>query len=271
MAAAALARHYVGQPIPRREDDRLTTGAGRYVDDIQLPGMLHMAILRSPHAHARIRGIDTSAAEALPGVHAVITGVEAKEQTKPMGTLVPTPRQLVHYCMAVDKVRFMGEPVATVAADTRAIAEDALDRIAVDYEPLPVAADADSAMKPDAPRPGFFDGLEIFNICDKANVEGPDAKTSIVGTGPFVLMERVPGDHFTFVKNKNYWQSGRPYLDSVVTNVRNQQNMSLQLEGGLLDSVKIPQIDDFARLKSNADYVASVAPNSRPPSVLGSS
>src|SRR5438876_1048961 len=58
-------------------------------------------------------------------------------------------------------------------------------------------------IKTDAPRPGFFDGLEIFNICDKANVEGPDAKTSIVGTGPFVLMERVPGDHFTFVKNKN--------------------------------------------------------------------
>jgi peptide/nickel transport system substrate-binding protein len=117
-------------------------------------------------------------------------------------------------------------------------------------------------IKTDAPRPGFFDGLEIFNICDKANVEGPDAKTSIIGTGPFVLMERVPGDHFTFVKNKNYWQSGRPYLDSVVTNIRNQQNMSLQLEGGLLDGVKIPQIDDFARLKSNPDYVASVAPNS---------
>ncbi len=117
-------------------------------------------------------------------------------------------------------------------------------------------------IKTDAPRPGFFDGLEIFNICDKANVEGPDAKTSIVGTGPFVLMERVPGDHFTFVKNKNYWQSGRPYLDSVVTNIRNQQNMSLQLEGGLLDCVKIPQIDDFSRLRSNADYAASVAPNS---------
>ena len=117
-------------------------------------------------------------------------------------------------------------------------------------------------IKTDAPRPGFFDGLEIFNICDKANVEGPDAKTNIVGTGPFVLMERVPGDHFTFVKNKNYWQSGRPYLDSVVTNIRNQQNMSLQLEGGLLDAVKIPQIDDFARLKPSPDYVASVAPNS---------
>jgi peptide/nickel transport system substrate-binding protein len=117
-------------------------------------------------------------------------------------------------------------------------------------------------IKTDTPRPGFFDGLEIFNICDKANVEGPDAKTTIVGTGPFVLTERVPGDHFTFTKNKNYWQSGRPYLDGVVTNIRNQQNMSLQLEGGTLDAVKIPHIDDFARLKANPDFVAQIAPNS---------
>jgi peptide/nickel transport system substrate-binding protein len=117
-------------------------------------------------------------------------------------------------------------------------------------------------IKTDVPRPGFFDGLEIFNICDKANVEGPDAKTTSVGTGPFMLVERAPGDHFTFAKNKNYWQSGRPYLDGVVTNIRNQQNMILQLEGGTLDSVKIPLIDDFARLKSDSSYVAQIAPNS---------
>ncbi|MBV8718558.1 MAG: ABC transporter substrate-binding protein [Chloroflexi bacterium] len=117
-------------------------------------------------------------------------------------------------------------------------------------------------IKTDVPRPGFFDGLEIFNICDKANVEGPDAKTTIVGTGPFMLVERAPGDHFTFGRNPNYWQSGRPYLDSVITNIRSQQNMILQLEGGSLDSIKIPLIDDFARLKSDSNYVARIAPNS---------
>jgi peptide/nickel transport system substrate-binding protein len=117
-------------------------------------------------------------------------------------------------------------------------------------------------IKTDVPRPGFFDGLEIFNICDKANVEGPDAKTTIVGTGPFMLAERAPGDHFTFARNPNYWQSGRPYLDSVITNIRSQQNMILQLEGGTLDSVKIPLIDDFARLKSDPNYVSQIAPNS---------
>ena len=114
----------------------------------------------------------------------------------------------------------------------------------------------------DVSRPNFFDGLEIFNICDKANVEGPDAKTTIIGTGPFVLTERVPGDSFTFTKNKNYWQTGKPYLDGVVTNIRTQQNMALQLEGGLLDAVKTPHIDDFARLRTNPEYVGQIAPNS---------
>jgi peptide/nickel transport system substrate-binding protein len=117
-------------------------------------------------------------------------------------------------------------------------------------------------IKTDVSRPNFFDGLEIFNICDKANVEGPDAKTTIIGTGPFVLTERVPGDSFTFTKNKNYWQTGKPYLDGVVTNIRTQQNMALQLEGGLLDAVKTPHIDDFARLRTNPEYVAQIAPNS---------
>jgi peptide/nickel transport system substrate-binding protein len=114
----------------------------------------------------------------------------------------------------------------------------------------------------DVPRPGFFDGLEIFNICDKTNVEGPDAKTSIIGTGPFVLEERVPGDHFTFNRNPNYWQTGRPYLDSVITNIRDQQSMAVQLEGGALDGVKIPNIDDYARLQSDSNYAAQIAPNS---------
>ncbi|HEY8692251.1 MAG TPA: molybdopterin cofactor-binding domain-containing protein, partial [Chloroflexota bacterium] len=159
MAPAHPARpKYVGQPMPRREDDRLTTGAGRYVDDIHLPGMLHAAFLRSPYAHARICSVDVSAALAMPGVHAAITGEDARTRTKPMGTLVPTPRQITHYCLAVDKARFMGEPVAAVAADTRAIAEDALERIVVDYEPLPVSADADTAMAPGAEK--LYDELD---------------------------------------------------------------------------------------------------------------
>jgi peptide/nickel transport system substrate-binding protein len=114
----------------------------------------------------------------------------------------------------------------------------------------------------DVPRPGFFDGLEIFNICDKSNVEGPDAGTSIIGTGPFVLLERVPGEHFTFARNSNYWQTARPYVDSVITNIRDQQSMAVQLEGGAIDAIKIPHINDFHRLQSNPNYVTQIAPNS---------
>jgi peptide/nickel transport system substrate-binding protein len=114
----------------------------------------------------------------------------------------------------------------------------------------------------DVPRPGFFDGLEIFNICDRSNVEGPDAGTSIIGTGPFVLLERVPGEHVTFTRNSNYWQTGRPYVDSVITNIRDQQSMAVQLEGGAIDAVKIPHINDFHRLQSNRNYVTQIAPNS---------
>jgi 2-furoyl-CoA dehydrogenase large subunit len=150
MAVETPQRRYVGQRLPRREDDRLTTGAGRYVDDIHLPGMLHAAFLRSPYAHARIVSVDTTAALALPGVRTVITGADAEARTKPLGTLVPTPLPIQRYCLATDRVRFMGEPVAAVAADSRAIAEDALDLIEIEYEPLPVVADADKAMQPDA-------------------------------------------------------------------------------------------------------------------------
>ncbi|MBV8087837.1 MAG: molybdopterin-dependent oxidoreductase, partial [Chloroflexi bacterium] len=126
-------------------------GQGQFVDDIHLPGMLHAAMLRSPYAHARIMRMDISAAAAMPGVHAVITGEDARARSEPMGSIVPTPRQITHYCLAVDKVRFAGEPVAAVAAESRALAEDACERIVVEYEPLPVAASADAAMAEGAP------------------------------------------------------------------------------------------------------------------------
>ena len=137
---------YVGQRLPRREDDRLTSGAGRYVDDIQLPGMLHAAFLRSPYPHARIRSIDVSAAQLLPGVHAVITGDDARARTRPMGTLVPTPRQITHYCLAVDKVRFMGEPVAAVAADHPETARRACQAIVVEYQLIDPLLDPEVAI-----------------------------------------------------------------------------------------------------------------------------
>jgi carbon-monoxide dehydrogenase large subunit len=132
----------------RKEDARFLRGQGNYVDDVQLPGMLYGAILRSPYAHARINGIDASAAEALPGVKAVITG--AVLETLGLAWM-PTLSYDTQAVLATDKVRFQGQEVAFVVAESKYIARDALELIEVDYEPLPVVADAKKALAPDAP------------------------------------------------------------------------------------------------------------------------
>jgi len=116
-------------------------------------------------------------------------------------------------------------------------------------------------LKADASRPAFFDGLEILNIVDKVTAEGPDGTSKIVGTGPFAFVEWAQGDHFTLTKNTNYWQTGRPYLDGVVTSVRNQSAMALQLVGGNLDSLRTPAIDDYVKLRADPNYVGLAHPN----------
>src|SRR6478672_5983142 len=132
----------LGAPIKRVEDPRFITGKGRYLDDIKLQSMVHMAILRSPYAHANIRSIDTSRAASMPGVIAVITGADIPYNPLPMAwpaggvagiqNNVNTPRT-----RATDSVKWTGEGVAAVVAETEAQAVDALDAIVVDWEPLP--------------------------------------------------------------------------------------------------------------------------------------
>jgi aerobic carbon-monoxide dehydrogenase large subunit len=135
-------------PLRRKEDARFIRGKGTYVDDIQLPGMLHGAVLRSPLAHARITAIDTLAAEAHPKVKAVITGQTLADMKL---AWMPTLSQDVQAVLATDKVRFQGQEVAFVVAEDRYAARDALELIAVDYEPLPPVIDARRALDPDAP------------------------------------------------------------------------------------------------------------------------
>ena len=145
----------IGQPIKRVEDPRLITGAAKYLDDLKLPGMAHVAILRSPYAHARISAIRTEAAAASPGVIAVFTGKDF-EHLNPLpcawqaaGTenFVATPRAL-----EIDRVTFTGAGVAAVVAETQAAAEDALALIEVDWEPLPVVVDVEAAVAAGAPQ-----------------------------------------------------------------------------------------------------------------------
>ena len=139
---------FVGKPMDRVEDASLLTGKAAFIDNLTFPGMLHCAILRSPHAHARIVRVDTSEAEKLEGVFAVVTGEDARRWTNPIQTV---PEGWGTYCLAADKARFVGEPVAAVAAVSRYVAEDALERIEVEYEPLPAVVDATQAALPGAP------------------------------------------------------------------------------------------------------------------------
>ena len=145
-----------GSGIRRREDPRLITGGSVYTDDVTLPGMVHAAILRSPHAHARITGVDTGAAAAAPGVIAVYTGADVD------GVLAPIPcawippesevKAVAHPAIAKDVVRYQGDAVAVVVADTRYQAEDALELINVGYEPLPAVVNPAAAMGAGAPQ-----------------------------------------------------------------------------------------------------------------------
>ena len=133
----------IGSAVERLEDLRLLRGKGIFVDDLVLDGLLHAAILRSPVAHGRIRAIDAKAALALPGVRAVVTGADmGKVRTIPL-RLIPLEamRPFEQPVIAWEKVRYVGEPIAVVLADSAALAEDALDRIALDIEPLPVVSD----------------------------------------------------------------------------------------------------------------------------------
>ncbi len=143
----------VGARVKRREDPRLVRGLAHYVDDIRLADTLHAAILRSPHAHAHIKSIRVEEASKVPGVVAVVTGRDVREKIGlvPVAAQNPTLRVPPHTVLAVDKVCFMGEGVAAVVARDRYAAQDALDLIQVDYEPLPVVSDPEKALDPASP------------------------------------------------------------------------------------------------------------------------
>ncbi len=134
------------------------TGRGQYLPNVSFPNMLHGAILRSIYAHARIISIDVSEARQIPGVFCVLSGAEARALSKPLRSLIPLPVEAPYYCLAHEKVRYVGEPVVAVAAVSRYVAEDALEKIRVEYEPLAAAVDPEEAMKPGAPL--LFEQLE---------------------------------------------------------------------------------------------------------------
>jgi aerobic carbon-monoxide dehydrogenase large subunit len=186
-----MVKFAMGQAVSRLEDAPLLTGRGCFTDDIQLAGALHAYVLRSPHAHARIRHIDAAAARSASGVHAVLTGKDvAADGLGPMPCLVPmknvdgtrradTPRPI----LAQDRVRYVGDPVALIVADTLEQAKDAAERVVVDYESLAAVTDARAALDAQAPR--VWDGPH-GNCCfewqqgDKSAVDAAFAKAAHV-------------------------------------------------------------------------------------------
>jgi carbon-monoxide dehydrogenase large subunit len=180
-----------GSGIKRREDPRLLTGTGTFVDDVKLPGLTYAAVLRSPYAHATISRIDVSEARKAPGVIAVLTGrdIEGKVAPLPCAWNVPncdlkTPP---HPLLAVDKVRYVGDGVALVVAETRAAARDAIDLIDVDYEPLPVVIDPEAATKPGAPQ---LHAEVPNNIAFTWIVAGGDAEAAFA-SAPVKVSQRI--------------------------------------------------------------------------------
>jgi carbon-monoxide dehydrogenase large subunit len=169
-----IGARYVGQSIARVEDDRLLTGHGRYVGDVQLPRMLHAVFVRSPLAHALVREIDSQRARAVPGVVAVLTAGDL--DIKPLQNQMPQPGYLrpVFGALADDRVRYAGDPIAVVIAESRYAAEDARDEVEVDYEPLDPVATIQQALDPATPP--IFPDVESNVLYAEERVFGdPDA------------------------------------------------------------------------------------------------
>ena len=203
---AIAAERYTGASIKRSEDPRILTGAGRYVDDIKLPGMLHAAFVRSPLAHAHVLSVDISAARALPGVVAALTGADLEAITvqapDPLLALIggswPTPEFSL---LATDKVRFMGDPVAVVIAESRYLAEDGCELVEVEYDDLPPVVNAAFALDPSSP-PLFA------NLGD--NIARPHSRNEFGDVAStFANADRVIDFHIDVHRHQNVPMEGR--------------------------------------------------------------
>src|SRR5580700_5528668 len=247
---AIAAERYTGASIKRSEDPRILTGAGRYVDDIKLPGMLHAAFVRSPLAHAHVLSVDVSAARALPGVVAVLTGADLEAMTVPaqdpllalFSTGGPTPEFTL---LATDKVRFVGDPVAVVIAESRYLAEDGCELVDVEYDDLPPVVDAAFALDPASP-PLFT------NLGD--NIARPHSRNEF-GDVPatFAGADRVSDFHIDVHRHQNVPMEGRACVASYDT------DLGVMTVHAATQSVHVTKIAVAMRLGMEQDKVRALA------------
>ncbi len=231
----------VGQSVPRTEDLALLTGTARFIDDLKLPGMLYAKILRSSHAHARIK-VDTAAAAGMPGVHGVLAGRELVGKVKPWGDLMQDLLVGDHFPFAVDKVVYEGHEVAAVVAETKYQALDAMEAIEVDYEPLEVIIDPERAIQPDAPllQEGINYEFGEGNIFDRYRVRIGDI-VAAEEEADLVVRQR-------FVSNRQAGAALDPHgciadYDSFtgVLTVYSSTQSVFMLRDGIADALQIPR------------------------------
>jgi carbon-monoxide dehydrogenase large subunit len=183
--------------VRRVDDARLLRGQGRYVGDIRLPGQLEAAFLRSPYGHARLACLDASQALGLPGVKAVLTGDDTRSVSRPLRPRlgIPSFKECELPCLAVEKVRFQGQPVALLAAESRPLADDALERIEVEYEPLPAVVDARQAVEAGAPvlHEEWGDNVHVESSFSAGDVD------AVFAEAPIQIARRFTTDRYTGV------------------------------------------------------------------------
>jgi carbon-monoxide dehydrogenase large subunit len=192
---ATATERLFGKAIKRREDPRFITGRGQYVDDVKLPGLTYAAFVRSPHAHARIKGINVTRAKAVPGFVAIYTGQDVKVGNLPCGWMLPDIKVPPRPVLAQGKARYAGEPVAIVIADSAYAAKDAAEAVQVDYEPLPGVANPKKAHQRGAP--ALFDDVAqnqsfYWTIGDKNATEAAFRSAAKVVSLSFVNQRLIP-------------------------------------------------------------------------------
>ena len=223
---------YVGQSVPRVEDPVLLTGRAPHIDDLVFPDLLHVAYLRSPHAHAHIKSIDTAGALAHPGVAYVLTGAELKTATRPLTSLPGVGRGWTPYALAADKVRYVGEAMVAVAASSRYVAEDAAELIKVEYEVLDPVVDPESATSPDSAL--LFDEQDSNILFERTYTYGePDAaidEAAVLVRGSY-RFPRVSGNPLETFGVVSRWDT---HADDLVC-WSNTQSPGGSIRGSLLD------------------------------------
>ncbi len=239
--SALHARRGLGADAPRKEDARLLCGAGRFTDDVEPAHSVEMAVGRCPYPHARIRRIEVAAALGLDGVLEILVGSDIAIRTEPIGILRPVPHAppIPHFALAQQTATYEGQPVVSVVATSRHVAEDAVELIDIDYEPLPHLADVISAMQPGAPvlHPDVLESnLLVSNIEGTSEAEATFSKSDVVVEGRFVI-SRVTGLPMETRAVLAEWQPGARELTVHVSTqvphlVRKQLAESLRLDEG---------------------------------------